>query len=257
MPNASKAKRWCVVRGGLYCEAQRKEAIKHFASRKALDIEGLGDKLVEQLVDEKLIDDIADLFFLEQKTLADLERMGEKSATNLIDALEKSKDTTLNRFLYALGIREVGEATARSLAQNFGKLEPIMEATAEALEAIQDIGPIVAQHIVHFFKQSHNLGVIKKLKKAGIKPANKIAVEQPLAGYTYVLTGTLTNMSRDEAKEKLIALGANVSGSVSKNTTAVFAGEKAGSKLIKAEGLGVPVKAEADLMELIQKHAVV
>ncbi len=243
--------------GGLYCEAQRKEAIKHFASRKALDIDGLGDKLVEQLVDEKLIDDIAGLYSLEQKTLADLERMGEKSATNLIDALEKSKDTTLNRFLYALGIREVGEATARSLAQNYGELEPIMKATAEALETIQDIGPIVAQHIVHFFKQSHNLDVIKKLKEAGIKLANKIAVEQPLAGYTYVLTGTLTNISRDEAKEILIALGANVSGSVSKNTTAVFAGEKAGSKLTKAEGLRVPVKTEADLIELIQKHAVV
>jgi DNA ligase (NAD+) len=239
--------------GGLYCEAQRKQAIKHFASRKALDIEGLGDKLVEQLVDENLIDDITDLFSLEQKTLAGLERMGDKSATNLIDALEKSKDTTLNRFLYALGIREVGEATARSLAQNYGELEPIMKATAEELETIQDIGPIVAQHIVHFFEQSHNRDVIKKLIKAGIHwPAIETATEQPLAGNTYVLTGTLTSMTRDEAKAKLIALGAKVAGSVSKNTTAVFAGEKAGSKLTKAESLGVSVKSEEDLINLLQ-----
>ncbi len=239
--------------GGLYCEAQRKEAIKHFASRKALDIEGLGDKLVEQLVDEKLIEDIADLFSLETDTLAGLERMGEKSASNLIAALEKSKDTALDKFLYALGIREVGEATARSLAQAFGDLDSIMPANNEALENVPDIGPVVAQHIVHFFEQSHNRDVIKKLIKAGINwPPIAVTTVQPLSGNTYVITGTLTSMTRDEAKAKLIALGAKVVGSVSKNTTAVFAGEKAGSKLTKAESLGVPIKTENELIQLVQ-----
>ena len=244
--------------GGLYCEAQRKQAIRHFASRKAMDIEGLGDKLVEQLVDEKLIEDVADLYSLDRDTLAGLERMGEKSAANLIEALEKSKNTTLDRFLYALGIREVGEATARSLAQAFGDLESIMQAGSEELEQVPDIGPIVAQHIVHFFEQQHNRDVIDKLIRAGIHwPVIETVAEQPLAGHTYVITGTLTGMTRDEAREKLVALGAKVAGSVSRKTTAVFAGEKAGSKLTKAESLGIPVKTEADLVALIQKNTVV
>ncbi len=238
--------------GGLYCEAQRKEGIKHFASRKAMDIDGLGDKLVEQLVDEKLVEDVADLYSLTQKELAGLERMGEKSAANLIAALEKSKQTTLDRFLYALGIREVGEATARSLAQHFGSLEAIMQADMEALEAVPDIGPIVAQHIVHFFEQRHNREVIDKLLKAGIKwPVVKKAAKQPLAGRTYVITGTLASMSREQAKAKLLALGAKVAGSVSSRTTAVIAGEKAGSKLAKAESLGVPVLSEDEFLKLV------
>ena len=238
--------------GGLFCEAQRREGIRHFASRRAMDIEGLGDKLVEQLVDQGLVEDVADLYSLDQDTLAGLERMGGKSAANLIAALEKSKSTTLDRFLYALGIREVGEATARSLAQHFGDLEPLMKAGQEELEAIPDIGPVVAQHIVHFFQQPHNRDVITKLIEAGVHwPKVKKAARQPLAGKTYVLTGTLSGMTRDEARAKLQALGAKVSGSVSKKTTAVIAGEKAGSKLAKAESLGVPVLSEDEFLKLI------
>jgi len=238
--------------GGLYCEAQRKEAIKHFASRRAMDIEGLGDKLVEQMVDRKLVDDIAGLYKLDRDTLAGLERMGDKSADNLVAALEKSRKTTLDRFLYALGIREVGEATARSLARAFGDLEPLMKADQQQLENIRDIGPVVAQHIVHFFQQPHNKQVIGKLIKAGIEwPAVKVKGEQPLAGNTYVLTGTLSNMTRDEATRRLQELGATVAGSVSKKTTAVIAGEKAGSKLAKAEKLGVEVLDETQLQRLL------
>jgi len=238
--------------GGLYCEAQRKEAIKHFASRRAMDIEGLGDKLVEQLVDEKLIDDIADLYALTADQLAELERMGEKSAANLVDALARSRRTTLERFLYALGIREVGEATARALALHFGDIEPLMHADSEELETIRDIGPVVAQHIAHFFAQAHNRKVIAKLLRAGIEwEKTERPAEQPLAGKTYVLTGTLATLTRDEATARLQVLGATVSGSVSKKTTAVFAGEKAGSKLAKAEGLGVPVLDEEALLRLL------
>jgi DNA ligase (NAD+) len=239
--------------GGLYCEAQRKEAIKHFASRRAMDIEGLGDKLVAQLVDRKLVDDVAGLYRLDAQTLAGLERMGEKSANNLIEALKKSKATTFDRFLYALGIREVGDATARALAQAFGDLETLMQADTEQLEAVRDIGPVVASHIEHFFRQPHNREVIDNLRKAGIHwPAVKARRHQPLAGRTYVLTGTLTDMTREETKQRLEALGATVAGSVSKKTTAVIAGEKAGSKLAKAEALGVPVLDENELMKLLQ-----
>ncbi|UCE77377.1 MAG: NAD-dependent DNA ligase LigA, partial [Gammaproteobacteria bacterium] len=238
--------------GGLYCEAQRKQAIRHFASRRAMDIEGLGDKLVEQLVDLKLVDDVAGLYALDAETLAGLERMGEKSAANLIAALEKSKHTTLDRFLYALGIREVGDATARALAQAFGELEELMGASAQELEAVRDIGPVVAQHIVHFFEQAHNRDVIRRLLEAGVNwPAVKRARHQPLEGNTYVLTGTLSSMTREQAKEELQALGATVSGSVSGKTTAVIAGEKAGSKLAKAEKLGIPVLSEDDLLRLL------
>ena len=240
--------------GGLYCEAQRKEAIKHFASRRAMDIEGLGDKLVEQLVDQQLIDDVAGLYALKAGTLAGMERMGEKSAANLIAALEKSKATTLDRFLYALGIREVGDATARSLAQAFGTLDALMQADEVQLEAVRDIGPVVAAHIAHFFRQQHNLDVIDSLRNdAGIHwPAIEVVQHQPLAGQTYVLTGTLSSMTRDEAKQRLQALGAKVSGSVSSKTSAVVAGEKAGSKLTRAESLGVRVMSENELVELLK-----
>lgn len=242
--------------GGLFCEAQRKEAIKHFASRRAMDIEGLGDKLVEQLVDRKMVSDVAGLYDLSVETLAGLDRMGQKSAQNLVRALEKSKDTTLDRFLYALGIREVGDATARILASEFGTLEALMQATAEQLEAVHDIGPIVAQHIVQFFRQPHNREVIARLRAAGIHwPDVERVSHQPLQGNTYVLTGTLSGLTREEAKQKLQALGARVSGSVSKKTTAVIAGEKAGSKLAKAEALGVPVLSEDELMTLLSEHS--
>ncbi len=238
--------------GGLYCEAQRKEAIKHFASRRAMDIAGLGDKLVEQLVDTQRIDDVADLYGLKAGDIAALEHMGEKSAANLIAALENSKRTTLERFLYALGIREVGEATARALALHFGDLDPLMKADPEALEAVRDIGPVVAQHIAHFFAQRHNRDVIAKLVRAGIEwEKTARPADQPLAGRTYVLTGTLASMTRDEATARLQALGAAVSGSVSKKTTAVIAGENAGSKFAKAESLGVPVLDEDALLKLI------
>jgi len=243
--------------GGLYCSAQRKNAIKHFASRRAMDIDGLGDKLVEQLVDEGLIHDVADLFSLTQSQLAGLERMGEKSAANLIAALEKSKSTTLERFLFALGIREVGESTARTLANHFGTLQRIEEASEEQLLAVADVGPIVAHHIHTFFRQPHNREVIDKLIAAGINwPDVEVieAGEQPLAGQTFVLTGTLDSMSRDEAKAKLQALGGKVSGSVSKKTSVVVAGEAAGSKLTKAEQLGVEVWDEQQLLTLLQQY---
>jgi len=255
--------------GGLYCEAQRKEAIKHFASRRAMDIEGLGDKLVEQLVDQDIIHDVADLYSLDVDTLAGLERMGKKSAENLVNALEASKRTTLERFLFALGIREVGEVTARALARTFGAsdakgmsdkrrarsdIERLAKATQEELEAIPDIGPVVAEHIVRFFKQRHNRDVIDKLLKAGITwPPQEVPAAQPLRGKTYVLTGTLASMTRNEAKEKLQALGAKVSGSVSAKTTAVIAGENPGSKLAKAEKLDVPVLSEDDLIKLLKQ----
>ncbi len=240
--------------GGLYCAAQRKEAIKHFASRRAMDIEGLGDKLVEQLVEQHCIEDVADLFQLEAETLAGLERMGKKSAENLVAALEKSKATHFARFLYALGIREVGEATARILATEFGSLEALMAADEARLEQVRDVGPVVAQHIVAFFRQPHNREVIDKLLAAGIHwPDVEVTApqEQILAGKTFVLTGTLEAMSRDEAKQRLQALGAKVTGSVSGKTHYVVAGSEAGSKLTKAESLGVPVLDEAGLMQVL------
>ncbi|MBA3581747.1 MAG: NAD-dependent DNA ligase LigA [Gammaproteobacteria bacterium] len=239
--------------GGLFCAAQRKEAIKHFASRKALDVEGLGDKLVEQLIDAKLIEHLPDVFRLNLQQLANLERMGEKSAANLLAALDKSKQTTLPRFIYALGIREVGEATAKNLAQHYGDIETLMNASVEQLQTVNDVGPIVAQHLAHFFQQAHNRDVIKQLQNVGIHwPAlQRTGTDAPLAGKTYVITGTLSSMSRDEAKAKLEALGAKVAGSVSKNTTALIAGEAAGSKLEKAESLGVPIVDEAGLLSLL------
>ena len=241
--------------GGLFCPAQRKEAIKHFASRKALDIEGLGVKLVDQLVDSGLISHVNDLFQLTVESLSGLERMAEKSATNLIHALEKSKSTTLARFIYALGIREVGEATAQSLAQYFGSLEALRSADQAALEEVPDVGTVVARNILAFFQQPHNIEVIQALMAAGIHWPETEKVDAgalPLNGKTYVLTGTLHDMTRDEAKAGLQALGAKVTASVSRKTTAVIAGEKAGSKLDKAEKLGVKILDEAGLKQLLK-----
>lgn len=243
--------------GGLYCSAQRKNAIKHFASRRALDIEGLGDKLVEQLVDLELIKDPADLFALTVEQLAGMERMGDKSAANLVAALDKSKTTTLERFLYALGIREVGESTARTLANHFGALEKVEQADEVQLLEVEDVGPIVAHHIHTFFRQPHNIEVVEKLQRAGVHWPDVEVVEkgeQPLAGQTFVLTGTLTEMTRDEAKAKLMALGAKVAGSVSKKTSVVVAGEAAGSKLTKAEELGVEVWDESRLQAFLAEN---
>jgi DNA ligase (NAD+) len=242
--------------GGLYCAAQRREAIKHFASRRAMDIEGLGDKLVEQLVDAGLVDHVDGLYRLTAVQLAGLERMAEKSAQNLVDALEKSKHAQLSRFIFALGIREVGEATARGLAQHFGGLAALMAADEETLMQVPDVGPVVAHHVATFFQQPHNREVIQALREAGVhwdehEPV-QVAV-QPLSGNTYVLTGALESMTREEAGDRLMALGAKVTGSVSKKTTAVIAGEAAGSKLAKAEKLGVPVLDEAAFLELISE----
>ena len=238
--------------GGLFCLAQRKEAIKHFASRKAMDIRGLGDKLIEQLVDEGLLQNVADIYGLLKHILTALERMGEKSAENLLTAISKSKSTTLAKFIYALGIRDVGEATAHQLAQSFGNLENLMSADIDRLKTISDIGPIVSAHITAFFKQSHNLEIIETLKQRGIHwPSTASLQNKPLAGKTYVLTGTLAHLTREQATEKLQNSGAHVANSVSKKTTAVIAGNDAGSKLKKAEDLGVPVLSEAELMQLL------
>ncbi|MGX2953834.1 NAD-dependent DNA ligase LigA [Shewanella sp. JL219SE-S6] len=241
--------------GGLFCEAQRKEAIKHFASRKALDIDGMGDKIVEQLIDKELVESPADLFSLTASALTMLERMGLKSATNLVQAIEAAKQTTLAKFLYALGIREVGESTAANLARHFKELDALKQASVEQLIEVEDVGAIVAQHVAHFFAQPHNLEVIDKLLVAGVTwPAIEAPSEdeQPLKGQTWVLTGTLSQMSRTDAKAQLEALGAKVSGSVSKKTDCVVAGEAAGSKLTKANELGVKVLDEAGLLALLQ-----
>ncbi|KFZ30324.1 NAD-dependent DNA ligase LigA [Pseudidiomarina salinarum] len=241
--------------GGLICAAQRKEALKHFASRKAMDIDGLGDKLIEQLVEREWLKSPADLYRLRARELAHLPRMGEKSAENIAAAIAASKETTLPRFLYALGIREVGEATAANLAVHFAELDSLMQAAPEQLEEVPDVGAVVASHIYQFFREEHNQQVISELQELGVNwPAvEKLATsEATLAGNTYVLTGTLTQMTRDEAKQALQARGAKVSGSVSAKTTAVVAGDNAGSKLAKAEQLGVPVLSEDDLQKLLQ-----
>tara|TARA_R110000751_G_scaffold280600_1_gene383083 strand:- start:497 stop:2530 length:2034 start_codon:yes stop_codon:yes gene_type:complete len=237
--------------GGLYCAAQRKEALKHFASRKALDIDGLGEKLIVQLVDLDWVKTPADLFHLTVEQLKGLPRMGEKSANNLVNSLEKAKSTTLARFIYALGIREVGEATAANLANHFGTLETVQTAELAALEAVNDVGPIVAAHVHTFFRQPHNQETIAALIDAGVT-WQEAAVTQgptPLEGQTWVLTGSLESMTRDEGKARLQALGAKVAGSVSKKTTCLVAGEAAGSKLTKAEQMGVEVIDEATFME--------
>ncbi len=243
--------------GGLYCPAQRKEAIKHFASRRAMDIEGLGDKLVDQLVDTGLVNDVADLYALKVEKLAGLERMAEKSAENLIDALESSKSTSLAKFIFSLGIREVGEATALNLANHFGTLESVEKAGAEELLEVPDVGPVVASNIVTFFLQAHNLDVIKKLQKAKVNWPDVEVIDTetlPMEGKIVVLTGTLTELKRNDAKERLQQLGAKVSGSVSKKTDLVVAGEAAGSKLEKAEALGVNVINEQEFIKLLKNH---
>ncbi|MFA0810159.1 NAD-dependent DNA ligase LigA [Microbulbifer epialgicus] len=242
--------------GGLICSAQRKQAIKHFASRKAMDIDGLGDKLVEQLVDEGLLHSVSGLYHLDLKQLAGLERMGQKSAQNLLDALERSKDTTLPKFLYALGIREVGEATARNLARHFGALEGLMAADEEALQEVEDVGPVVAHFVAEFFKQPHAQEEIEALRQAGVHwPAEESdGAEQPLSGQTWVLTGKLETLSRSEAKEYLQGLGAKVAGSVSAKTNHVVAGPGAGSKLNKARELDIPVMDEEGLMEMLRER---
>lgn len=239
--------------GGLQCAAQRREAIKHFASRRAMDIDGLGDKLVEQLADAGLIENVADLYGLSTEQIRSLPRMGEKSASNLIKAIERSRQTTLARFLFALGIRDIGESGAALLAGHFGSLEAIIEASTEELTSIDDIGPIAANSIQAFFANPDNRAVVDALLASGIQfpTSASAAVDTVLAGNTYVLTGTLSAFSRDEAKQRLQRLGAKVSSSVSGKTTAVFAGEAPGSKVTKAESLGVPVLDEAALLELI------
>lgn len=239
--------------GGLVCPAQRREALRHFASRRALDIEGLGDKLVGQLVDAGLVRNPADLFALEATQLAALERMGEKSAANLVRALERARNTTLTRFLHALGIAEVGEATAQALASHFRDLEPLMAADLEALEAVPDVGPVVAGHVHAFFAEPHNREVISALRAAGVHwPRMAAPVSRGhLEGKTVVITGTLAGMSRNEAKVRLQALGARVAGSISARTDYLVAGAEAGSKLVRAEKLGVPVLDEAGLAALL------
>ncbi len=243
--------------GGLYCPAQRKEAIRHYASRKALDIEGLGDKLIDVLVDDGMVKTVADLYRLTKFQLSSLERMGDKSASNLIAAIDRSRNPVLWRFIYALGIREVGEATAKGLASYFGSLEAISQASDEALQEVPDVGPIVAGHVRSFFDQPHNQETLEALKDAGVVWQQEQVTDRgarPLAGQTWVLTGTLSQMTRDQAKEMLEALGAKVAGSVSKKTACVVAGEAAGSKLAKAEQLGLPVLDEAGLRALLDEH---
>lgn len=242
--------------GGLGCSAQQKEAILHFAARRAMNIDGLGTKIVDQLVDVGFVKTVADLYTLALEKLSELERMGLKSAENLIESINKSKKTTLSRFLFALGIREVGETTAQVLANHFKNLETIMTANELELQAIPDIGPVVAQHIVVFFRQADNLKVIQQLCASGVHwPAAKgdSMAEQPLKNQTFVLTGTLASLSRDDAKERLQALGAKVSESVSQKTNYVVAGDAPGSKLAKAEALGVTILDEDQFLTLLKK----
>ena len=242
--------------GGLFCAAQRKEAIKHYASRKALDIEGLGDKLVEQLIEQGLIASVADLYSLTLEQLAGLARMAEKSAQNLLTALDKSKTTTLARFIYSLGIREVGESTAESLAGYFGDISSLRDAEVETLQRVEDVGPVVAENIRHFFDQQVNRGVVERLLQQGVNwpagdPGQQLQ-EQTLTGKTYVISGSLEGMSRDQAASLLKARGARVSGSVSAKTTALIAGESPGSKLAKAEALEVDVIDQDGFNRLIE-----
>ena len=241
--------------GGLFCAAQRKQALLHFAGRRAMDIEGLGDKLVDQLVDGGLIRTLPELYKLGVAKLSALDRMADKSAANLVQALDKSKQTTLPRFLYALGIRHVGETTAKDLARHFGQLDKVMDATDEQLLEVPDVGPVVAQSIRTFFEQPHNREVAEQLRAAGVTwpehEGAELAAPKPLAGQTFVLTGTLPTLTRDEAKELLEAAGAKVAGSVSKKTSYVVAGEEAGSKLEKAQQLGITILDEAGLQALL------
>jgi DNA ligase (NAD+) len=264
--------------GGLFCSAQRGQLIRHFAARRAMDIEGFGEKLIDQLIDKGLVNTPADIYRLDLKTFAELERMGEKSAQNLMDAIEKSKTTTLGRFLYAIGIPDVGETTAADLARHFGELDRLEEAAVayekqrlklagsdakeaekqlkeSALRQMEGIGPVVAEQIGAFFAQPGNRKVIASLVKAGVHwpaAAKRSAAAQTLAGKTLVLTGTLPSMTRDQAKDLILAHGGKVAGNVSKKTDYVVAGSEAGSKLSDAQKLGVAVLDEAGLMKLLQ-----
>ena len=239
--------------GGLFCGAQTKEAIKHYASRKAMDIDGLGDKLVDALVDHELIYSVADLYELKLEKLINLERMAKKSAENLLNSIEASKQTTLAKFLYSLGIREVGEATAQTLANNFGTLDAVIAATVEQLLDVEDVGPVVARHIVDFFRNPDNLSIVEAIRNFGVqwKDIDQTAQALPLKGQTWVLTGTLETMSRAEAKDRLQQFGAKVAGSVSAKTHAVVAGPGAGSKLNKAQALDIQVLTEQSLIEFL------
>ncbi|MEO7623838.1 MAG: NAD-dependent DNA ligase LigA [Gallionella sp.] len=241
--------------GGLFCPAQRKQALLHFASRRAMNIEGLGEKLVEQLVDTHIVSNPAALYKLGVLAIINLERMGEKSAVNLLAAIEHSKHTTLARFIFALGIRNVGETTAKDLAQNFGSLDNLLAADMETLQKVPDVGPVVAQSIADFLAEAHNREVIEQLRACGVcwpEHAPRPAIELPLNGKIFVLTGTLQTLSREDVKEKLEALGAKVSGSVSKKTTYVVSGTEAGNKLDKALQLGVTVLDEQQFLALLK-----
>ena len=242
---------------GLYCPAQCKQALLHFAGRRAMDIEGLGEKLVDQLVDQGLVKTPADLYRIDVENLANLERMAEKSAANVLDAIEKSKNTTLARFIYALGIRNVGEATARDLARHFGKLEPLIQAGEVELQQVPDVGPVVARSIARFFGERHNREVVAQMRSLGVtwpeSPVTRPPL-QPLAGKTFVLTGTLSHFSRDHVKERIEAKGGKVSGSVSKKTDYVVAGAEPGSKHDKALELGIAVLDEQGLLELLGRN---
>ncbi len=242
--------------GGLFCPAQRKQALLHFASRRALDIEGLGEKLVDQLVETGSVHTPADIYQLDLPTLSKLERMAEKSAANVLSAIEASKHTRLERFIYALGIRNVGEATAKDLARDLGSLDALMQADEARLLEVNDIGPIVAQSIVQFFAEPHNREVIAQLRAAGVhweeSAGRKVAAHSALSGKICVLTGTLPSMTRDQAKEAIESLGGKVTGSVSKKTDYVVAGEEAGSKLLRAQELGIPILDEAGLQNLLR-----
>ncbi len=242
--------------GGLFCPAQRKQALLHFASRRAMDIEGLGEKLADQLIDNAIVKTPADLYNLGILALANLERMAEKSAANLLAAIETSRQTTLARFIYALGIRNVGEATAKDLARHFGSLDALMTADIDALQRVPEVGPVVAASIARFFAERHNVEVIEQLRAAGVHwPEGEPAAgaTAPLAGKTFVLTGTLPTLTRDEARELIEARGGKVAGSVSKKTDYVVAGTEAGSKLSKARELGVTILDEAQLMALLEQ----
>jgi DNA ligase (NAD+) len=243
--------------GALVCQAQLKESLRHFASRRALDIEGLGSKIVDQLVEQRIVKDAADLYRLDAERLAELERMGEKSAAKLVAALERSKDTSLARFLYALGIRDVGEATADALARHFRTLDALRDATTEEIEQVPDIGPITAAHVHAYLAEPRNATVIDSLLKLGVRwPAAKAAktVDRTLGGKVFVLTGRLSSMSRDDAGDLIREMGGTVSGSVSKKTDYVVAGEAAGSKLNKATELGVEILDEDAFMRLIGRQ---
>lgn len=240
--------------GGLFCAAQRKEALKHFVSRKAMDIDGVGEKLIEQLMAKELVHTPADLFKLDLTTLMRLERMGEKSAQNALNSIEKAKKTTLARFLFSLGIRDVGEATALNLANHFGTLLTIQQASFEDLQAVQDVGEVVASRIVRFWQEPHNVAVVEDLIKQGIEwddVVQKEIADNPLKGKNVVLTGSLSQLTRDEAKALLQSLGCKVSGSVSSKTDYLIAGEKAGSKLTKAQELNIPILTEQDFIDLM------